>query len=235
LSAVDRSIIYTGSITVRVDNVSEAAAKAIGIVTGAGGFVGGDKRSSNDRRSEATLELRVPAPRFTAVVDQLGRQLGTEEQRAINTEDVTEAVVDLDARIQTQQASVTRTRTLLSRARTIGEIVSVESELAKREAELASLQAKKRRLADLTTLSTITLVLLGPDADAPKKDEPATGFVAGVKAGWSAFLASMEVLLTVLGALLPWAIALGIPVFGLIWFIRRLGRRTRPAPPAATD
>jgi len=228
--AVDRSIIYTGSITVRVDNVDDAAAKATGIVTGAGGFVGGDKRSRNDRRSEASLQLRVPAARFTSVVEQLA-DLGKEEQRGIDTEDVTEAVVDLDARILTQQASVTRTRALLARARTIAEIVSIESELAKREAELASLQAKKRRLADLTTLSTITLVLLGPDADAPKPkdDEPDTGFVAGLKAGWKAFLASMEVLLTVLGALLPWFIALGIPIYAIVWLVRRLSRRSQPA------
>ncbi|HEU4424979.1 MAG TPA: DUF4349 domain-containing protein [Pilimelia sp.] len=227
--AVDRAIIYTGSITVRVEDVDDAAAKATGIVTGAGGFVGADKRSRDDRRSEATLQLRVPAARFTGVVDQLAG-LGEEEQRGIDTEDVTEAVIDLDARILTQQASVNRTRALLSRARTIGEIVSIESELAKREAELASLQAKKRRLADLTTLSTITLVLLGPDADAPKKEEPDTGFIAGVKAGWKAFLASMEVLLTVVGALLPWLLALGVPIYAIVWAARRLARRSRPAP-----
>jgi hypothetical protein len=225
---VDRAIIYTGSITVRVDKVDEAAAKATAIVATAGGFVGADKRTRNDQRSEASLELRVPAARFTSVVDQLAR-LGDEEQRGIDTEDVTEAVVDLDARILTQQASVTRTRALLTQAKTLSEIVTIESELSKREAELASLQAKKRRLADLTTLSTITLVLLGPDADAPKPDdEPDTGFIVGLKAGWKAFLASMEVLLTVVGALLPWLLALGLPIYALVWLTRRLARRSRP-------
>ncbi|HEX8629878.1 MAG TPA: DUF4349 domain-containing protein, partial [Catenuloplanes sp.] len=41
-----RAIIYTGTITVRVTNVDEAAAKATAIATGAGGFVGADKRTS---------------------------------------------------------------------------------------------------------------------------------------------------------------------------------------------
>jgi hypothetical protein len=223
----DRAIVYTGTITVRVkDDVDRKADEAAGIATAAGGFVGSDKRTIGDGRSEASLTLRVPAARFGAVVDQLAK-LGAEEHRDVNTEDVTEAVVDVDARIASQQASVTRTRALLAQARTIGEIVSVESELTKREAELAALQAKKRRLSDLTTLSTITATLLGPDAKLPN-DKPETGFVAGLKGGWKAFLASMEVLLTVLGALLPWVIALGIPIYAIIWLIRRFGRRNRP-------
>jgi len=34
----------------------------------------------------------------------------------------------------------------------------------------------------------------------------------------------------VLGALLPWLIAFGVPALVLIWLMRRLGRQQRPAP-----
>jgi len=221
-----RSIIYTGSIVVRVEDVDRAAASATSIATGAGGFVGADKRTSNDSRSEASLQLRVPADRFNAVVDRIAG-LGDQERRDINTEDVTEESLDLDARIATQRARVDSGRRLLAQAKTLNELILLEGELAKREADLASLEAKKRRLDDLTALSTITAVLLGPNAQA---DEPQTGFLVGLKGGWRAFLASMEILLTVLGALLPWVIALGVPGYGLFWLIRRLARRHRPVP-----
>lgn len=229
-----RAIIYTGTVTVRVDDgdTDQVADEAVRLVGVAGGFVGSDRRTSDGGQSRATLELRVPADRFTGVVEKLAK-LGTEESRAIGTDDVTEQVVDLDARIASQQASVSRTRALLARATTIAEIVSIEGELAEREAELASLEARKRRLSDLTSLSTITLELLGPGVQAT--DEPDTGFVAGLKAGWRAFTASVEILLTVLGALLPWLIALGIPVAGVVLLIRRLTRRDNPpagSPPA---
>jgi hypothetical protein len=225
-----RSIIYTGSLTVRVKkaaDVDTVAERAIAAATGAGGFVGSDKRTSDGGHTQAALTLRVPANRFTTVVNQLA-ELGKEESRSIDTQDVTEEVVDLDARLASQQASVNRTRTLLAQARTIAEIVSVEGELAKREAELASLQAKKRRLGDLTALSTITLMLLGPDAAVIEKEDPETGFLAGLAAGWTAFVASLEVLLTVLGALLPWAVALGVPAYLIYRLVRWLNRRRRP-------
>jgi hypothetical protein len=58
------------------------------------------------------------------------------------------------------------------------------------------------------------------------------GFLTGLAGGWTAFVAAIVVALTVLGALLPWAIAIGVPVFLVVWWLRR--RRPAPAPPAAT-
>jgi hypothetical protein len=101
--------------------------------------------------------------------------------------------------------------------------------VATRESDLASLQAKKRRLADLTALSTITVTFLGPVAPGvkPADDNPG-GFLGGLKAGWHALLASLGVLLTVLGALLPWLIAIGLPVWALWWAYRRWSRSRPP-------
>ena len=226
-----RSIIYTGDITVRVDNVTDVAARAASIVEIAGGFVGSDKRIINERRSEVHLQLRVPAEKFASTVDALAK-LGKEEARSTSTEDVTEAVVDVDARIETQKASVARTRALLGQARNLGEIVSIEAELAKREADLASLEARKRRLADLTSLSTVTAHLLGPDATAPITPEEKTpSFLDGLESGWNAFLGAMNVLLVVIGYLLPFAVVVGLPIVLLIWILRRR-RPATPPPPA---
>jgi hypothetical protein len=223
----ERSLIYIGSITIRVEKVVDAADRAIAIATGLGGVVGADRRSLDDGRSEATVVLRVPADKFTNALNELSRQLGDEEARSIQTEDVTEAMIDLDTRLATQRASVERVRALLARARTIGEVVSVEGELTRREAELASLEQRKERLADQVALSTITVNLRGPEAPGETEDE--RGFIAGLKAGWDGFLASVQVVLTVAGWLLPWLVVVGLPVWFAVWLLRR---RPRPVAPA---
>jgi uncharacterized protein DUF4349 len=222
-----RSIIYRGSVTVRVKDVNVATGQTTGIATTAGGFVGSDNRSrSSEGAGTATMQLRIPADKFAAAVDQLSN-LGHEENREINTEDVTEQTVDLDARITVQQARVDSGRRLLAQAKTLNDLVMLEKEVATREADLASLQAKKRRLADLTALSTITVTFLGPAAPASSTNDDPDGFLGGLSAGWDALLVSLKVLLTVLGALLPWIIAIGLPVWGLIYLYRRF-RRDRP-------
>jgi hypothetical protein len=229
LNIDQRAIIYTGSITVRVKDVNAAATQAAALAAGVGGFVGGDERHSGNTTTgvnTASVILRVPGDRFTSVVQQLSG-LGKEEQRQTSTEDVTVESIDLDARITVQQARVDSGRKLLAQAKSLTDLVMLEKEVASRESDLASLQAKKRRLADLTTLSTITAVLLGPEAVAtvPSTESPA-GFFGGLTRGWHSLLASLAVLLTVLGALLPWLVALGIPVGIAIYLARRYGKRT---------
>ncbi|MFE0589452.1 DUF4349 domain-containing protein [Micromonospora echinospora] len=220
-----RAIVYTGSVRVQVDDVDRAAQDTVALVTAAGGFVGGDERRGVDENARAQLELRVPAARFTGVVDGIAK-LGEQQWREIRTEDVTEQTVDLDARITTQRARVESARRLLARASSISDLVQLENELGRREADLASLEAKKRRLADLTALSTINVSLVTENTRTGDTDE--TGFLAGLASGWRTFLDSVTVLVTVLGALLPWLVVLAVPVV-LVWRLVRRRRRRRAA------
>ncbi|MDG4779157.1 DUF4349 domain-containing protein [Micromonospora sp. WMMD961] len=226
-----RAIIYTGTMRVQVDDVDVAARETVAVATRAGGFVGGDQRRSADEDAVAELQLRVPAPKFAGVVEEISK-LGTQQSREIDTQDVTEETVDLDARITSQRARVDSARRLLSRATTITDLVTLENELGRREADLASLEAKKRRLADLTALSTITVSLAGPATKKATEEKSETGFLVGLKGGWKAFVASLTVLLTVLGALLPW-LALGVPVAVLLLVLRRRKRISAPDAPVS--
>ncbi|MFB9235175.1 DUF4349 domain-containing protein [Plantactinospora siamensis] len=232
LRAPQRAIIYTGSLTVRVPDVDAAATRAGTIVTGVGGYVGGDQRS-RDGSEQATLVLRVPAERFQRVVADLAG-LGEAEKRELNSQDVTEETVDLDARIATQRARVDSGRRLLAQAKSLADLVSLESEVAKREADLASLEAKQRRLADLTALSTVTLDLVEAEAAPVAAKDDRGGFLAGLGGGWEALREVVGVLLIVLGALLPFALVFGVPALLAAWLVRRRRRRTAtPAVPAA--
>ncbi|MEV4488928.1 DUF4349 domain-containing protein [Micromonospora coxensis] len=225
-----RSIIYTGTMRVQVDDVEGAARRAVTAVTAAGGFVGGDDRRSVAASAQARLELRVPAEKFTALLDELA-MYGRQQRREVKTEDVTEVVVDLDARIATQRARVESARKLLARATSVSELVTLEREVAEREADLASLEARKKRLADLTALSTITVTFVGKDASTAE-EEAETGFMVGLRGGWKVFVASMSILLTVLGAVLPWLLTIGVPLVVVVAVLRRRRRRTVPPPPA---
>jgi hypothetical protein len=228
LSVDQRSIIYRGSMTVRVKDVTAAASQITGIAQVSGGFLGSDNRDRGSGSDTATMELRVPADKFAGVVDQLSR-LGAEVSRQISTEDVTEQTVDLDARITVQQARVDSGRKLLASAKTLNDLVMLEKEVATRESDLASLQAKKRHLADLVALSTISVTLLNQQAPAPKPKQERHGFLGGLAAGWDALLASLKVVLTVLGALLPWLLVIGLPAWAIYYLVRRM-RRGRGSP-----
>jgi len=221
-----RSIIYTGTMSVRVTKVDDAATKAAGYAAAAGGFVGGDDRKTDADGSTAQLILRVPSARFDEVIGQL-HGLGTELVRALSSQDVTADVADVNARIANAEASVNRVRALMDKAQTITDITTLESELSRQESDLESLQARQRALTDQTSLSTITISLYGPETPAPvTTKQTKKGFVVGLSAGWGAFVAFLVVFLTVLGALLPWLLVFGL-VAVLPWMLYRRRRQAR--------
>jgi hypothetical protein len=241
ISALQRSVIYNGSITVRVKDVRAAANQAGALASGAGGYVGGDNRTESGGQSTATVQLRVPAARFDTTMTALGA-LGDEKDRQVSAQDVTQQVVDVGARLKTQQASVTRVRALLAQATSLTQIVSIEGELTQREADLESLEAQMAALTDQASLSTITAVLLGPEAAVTTVAKPHKGFVGGLTSGWHTFVSSVSVLLRIIGAILPFVVVIGVPLMAYWILSRRRRRVTRPAlataaagPSAADD
>ena len=214
-------------------NVTTAATKAESITRAVDGVVFAEETANvpgSPEESSAALTLRVPPSDFRAVLRQLAG-LGERLSQSQTAEDVTTQVVDTSSRVASQQRSVARVRALLSEANTIGEVVQVEAELAKRESDLESLESQLARLKDVTALATIEVHLVGPDAAEP--DEQDLGFVAGLRGGWDAFVQIVLVGLTVLGALLPFALTgalIGVPLWLLL---RPRLRRPAPSPPVA--
>lgn len=220
----ERDIVYRGSITVRVRDVNRAAERAAFAAERAGGVVESQQTTLDPGRGgrrgygEARLTLRVPPAQFGPTLDALGR-LGRELERSRSAEDVTTQLADVDARVRSQERSVERLRTLLGEADTVGEVVQIESELARREADLESLQAQLARLRDVTDLATIDVLLVARADPAPPSPDDDLGFLSGLRGGWEALVAAALVTLTVVGAVLPFAVTatvLGVPAWLLL-------------------
>lgn len=224
-AAADRDIIYTIDLSLAVDDVLEAAREATSLATSAGGFVANEATDGTDH---STITLKVPAQQHEDVVGRL-TDLGKVTSRNRSADDVTQELVDTESRIASQRASIDRIRTLLGEATKIADVINIESELANREADLDALLQQQKELSSLASLATINISLHHPD-DAPD-DDPDRGFVAGLSNGWDAFIGAGGVALTVLGALIPFAVVgalVGVPG----WYAWRHRRRPAPTPPA---
>ncbi|GAA1128106.1 DUF4349 domain-containing protein [Kribbella jejuensis] len=224
---ITRAIVKTGSLTVEGDDVSAMRQKAVTAVAGLNGQVASEDTGSDPdgNITQSNLVLKIPTKSFETAIQQLS-ELGKRLQIHQDSEDVTEQVVDVASRIQSQRASLERMRVLMTKANTIGDIVSVESELTRREADLEALLAKQKNLALQTDLATLTLTLTEKGKPAVKTEpKKATGFLAGLKGGWHAFTAVFSALATALGALLPFLILLAIIVLPLWRFRHKLRRQ----------
>ena len=222
--ATDRKLSRSARLDLTATKVTDVVAQARGIAQGAGGYTGQESTGE----TSATLSLAVPAEKLDGVLDQLSH-LGTSlVKREMNTQDVTEQVVDVEARLATQRASVERIRALLAKATSVSEIASVESELTSREATLESLEQQRNSLAGSVAMSTVAMSVRSVAAP-PAAVEDHSGFLGGLAGGWDAFLVFGGGLLTVLGAIAPFLLIIG-PLAWLGWWLNRRRRATRPEP-----
>lgn len=231
----DRYLIATASREIRVDDVVLTLPKLTALARANDGYISSEDSATDPADPTAmtsVVVLRVPTPRLQQTLDQLG-SLGQVLSRQEEVSDVTQTVVDVDSRVASARASVARMRALLSRAQSIGDVVRIESELSRREADLESLEAQQRSLHDQTEYATVSVTLTG--AGTPAASDPDTGFLVGLHKGWQALSDAVGRTLTVLGALLPFAVVLGVVVLPFVAWWRRRRPELPAAPPTATD
>ena len=232
------SIIYTAQLTVRADNVGSAAAQAVQIAEGVGGYVSSETASADpDHPSEATasVQLKIPVASYPTTLGQLASRLGTQLSLQQQAQDVTQQVADVNSQVTSDEAAIAQLRALLSHAGSVGDLLSVQNQINDEEASLESMQAQQRALSHETTYATVTLTLLGPKAKPlvhrPKAPPTLAG---GLGAGWHALRVTVSWTLAFLGAIAPFAAIAAIAGYviyrGRRWLIRR-----RPTAPSASQ
>ncbi|MEU3648263.1 DUF4349 domain-containing protein [Lentzea sp. NPDC034063] len=216
----ERQLVRTATVDLRSDDVLKAIGQIKDRATAVGGFAGQENSTSRS----GSVTVRVPSSELDRVVRDLG-SVGEVTRSEVRSEDVTDQLVDVEARIATQKASVERLRVLFERAGTTAEIAQIESELTKRQAELESQQRRSESLKGKVAMATLT-VQVATVPIAPPEPEKA-GFLSALAGGWSALLAVLNGILIAAGALLPFVVALGVPAAVVIYVLRRRRRVTR--------
>ena len=237
MSAVtfDRKLARRADISITVADVDVAAAKVRAIAASAKGLVVAEAISSEPDDPSlggfSSITISVPTAELDATLDRLA-ELGKVHSRNASTDDVTSQYVDTESRVKTMQASVDRVRALMSQATKLGEIVALEAELSRRQADLEATQSQLAVLKDSVALAPVE-VRLSTDEQVLEQADDSTGFLAGLESGWTAFTGSVTVLLTLVGAALPFAaLAALVLVPLLVWLRRRTPRSPAPVQPA---
>jgi hypothetical protein len=151
-------VIRTATLRIIVKEFGNVRPTVEAVVSQFGGFVDRlsvDADSANAR--SLTGSLRVPSDRIGAALDRL-RQLGQVVEDAQGSEDVTDQIVDLDARLASARATEQRLTDLLkNRTGRLSDVLSVERELARVRLDIERLDAEKTNTTRRVTYATITI------------------------------------------------------------------------------
>ena len=126
-----------------------------------------DQPTSGGRR-HAYLRLRVPQAQLETTLAAIG-ELGTVERRSITAEDVSNQLVDLQARLRNLRKSEEALLKIMERSGSIADVLEVARELSKVRETIEQIDAQLKNLQTQVSYSTIRLTLTAEIAASPNQ------------------------------------------------------------------
>ncbi|NET61106.1 MAG: DUF4349 domain-containing protein [Symploca sp. SIO2E6] len=126
---------------------------------------------NSSRRREASMEIRVPQDRLETTLDALA-DLGTVESRSITAEDVSNQLVDVQARLRNLRKTEDSLLKIMDRAGSMSDTLKVAQELSNIRQSIEQIDAQLKNLTNRVAYSTITLNLQSSTATS---SQPAIG------------------------------------------------------------
>jgi hypothetical protein len=217
-------------LTLLVSDVGQASGRAQALAETLGGFVVTASQREEAGRPAATVSIRVPAERFDEAMGQLRGMAERVQAEQVQSKDVTEEFVDLDAQLRNLRATEQRYLDVLKQARSVEDILKIEQQLSDVRGRIEQLQGRLNFLQRSAELSTITIELRLPAAaqTPPPSDWALQPIVRDAVAALLATLQFLAGLLIFVGVFAPIWLPLGLL---LRWMRRRRApRRAAPAP-----
>lgn len=239
----DRQVIRKAQIDIRTtDNVRIAFLKAQQVISEAGGeYIENAALTGEGDRTVATVTLRVAAARLSEVLGRL-RELGVVASESASGEDVTDRIVDLEARLRNEQRVEEELLELLKSRQdaSLAEVLQLRTQIASVREEIERLIAQRDRLGRLVALATI-LVSIQPAAapiEPPAADGIGAYFIDSITKAWNSSLRVLVdtaafLLRMLIGGIVWWVLLIAI-VLGLraVWRSHARAAATEPAPVA---
>ena len=158
----ERKVISTATLTIEVASVQAAINDITNITLENGGFISSSSINEiGSNRKGGHLTSRVPQRNFYSFIEKI-EALGTEKQRQVSGQDITEEFIDLGARLDNLKKQETRLQEILKMATTVKDIIEVERELERVRGEIESLTGRLNYLNQSVEMSTITVNVMEP-------------------------------------------------------------------------
>jgi hypothetical protein len=157
-------LIRTANLALNVSDVSAALRAATAITDGQLGDVIGLNDESPESAGiahTATMEIRVPQYRFEQTLEALGR-LGTVKAKSVNAQDVSDQIIDAQARLRNLRRTETDILNIMDRSGNIEQVLNVTQQLGTVREQIERLDAQIQGMQYQVAYSTINIAFTKP-------------------------------------------------------------------------
>lgn len=231
----ERKLTYSASVELRAKDPWAVAEQARRIPTDLGGDLLGMVQSGEGDNRSARLTMRIPAAKFEDALSRLRKLDAEVVSSSVDTKDVTDQFVDLNARLAAKQREEQQYLALLSQSKSVDDTLKVSQALSRTRTEIEQIQGQLNQLTGRVDYSRITVVIENvADITTASAWQPARTAAQA--------LVALVSLLKFLGDAAIWIVLVGwVPAVLVAAFVylRRLYRRRFPprtprVPPSPT-
>lgn len=228
-------LIKKANLTLVVQSIEESSQTVTAIVRKqSGDIIAFQDRKPPDTsmRHVASLEIRVPQERLDETLNELAK-LGTVQDRSMMAEDVTNQIVDNEARLRNLRKSEEMVLKIMDRSGSVGDVLKASQELTKIRESIERLDAQLKSLRSQVAYSSITLNL---EAAVSAKQSPEPSLALRIQESWGKATHSVGEFTLGLMAVTIWLLAYSPYLLILAAGVYGLNRlRRKPSLPPATE
>ncbi len=171
-STEERDVIRNGTITVSVDDIDATVTEVNTIKVECNGEITYMVDTGDGKDRIVTISLKVAEEKFDEVYNRLKTLDGEYTYSGISANDVTETVVDLEARLKNLESVEKQYLEILKSADTVKDTLLVYEELNTTRANIESIEASLEYYARQTDYSTIYMTISQSSTGAQLSDDP---------------------------------------------------------------
>jgi hypothetical protein len=211
------------SISVKSGSFDTSLASVRSLVELEQGYVSGTDAQANpitnDQIRTGVISFMVPATKFDETIDALSK-MGKVQTEHISGNDVSLQYVDLHSRLANEEAQRDAMLALLAKAQTVEQIIQVQNQIGSITGQIEQLKGQIQYIEHNVAFSTITVQITEAGAPVTAAPSDSWGFASALSDAAHNFVATVNYLVTGVGAVGPILILLGLGY--LLW--RRAGR-----------
>jgi hypothetical protein len=217
-TSVNRKIIYNADIKLVVQNFTKIQTEITDLVKNFRGYIAEQELlGAPGAKRSGRWKIRIPVDQFEPFLAEV-LTLGELERNSRTSQDITEQFTDFDARLKNKTVEEQRLQKILTEnPGKIEDILKIETELSRVRGEIEQLQGRLRMLDNLSSLTTISLLV-----NERENFQPPPPFAPDFEFrrnrafwdSWKKIQESAEAQVVSGVGLLPW-----IPIFLIAWLL----------------
>jgi hypothetical protein len=223
-----RKVIRRAELSMEVGDVARAHERAVVVTERSGGYLAASSRSSENQtiasREWSALSLKVPSQKLTAVLAELRGLAAGAVSEQVSSDDVTDEVLDVEARLRNQRRLEEQLLELSKTATNVEGALRVHQELSNARGEIERLEGRRKFLERQTSFATIELRLSALPEPKVATDTISANLSRAYGDALDVGSAIMIGGIRLLGVMVPVALLIGAPALLGVLALRKLWR-----------